>query len=257
MTRTTSRAVGVAAMAIAIAASARVAAAGHHCHETSAVLGRRHCGGFGSSWATSALQGLAIGFMDSTFVAERLDVPAHVHIDSVETAAGAPAGSRTALVGDPGATLYGFRSGLFWRGDYLTLAFEATGEGGTGPAVLSTVDGHSVVSHPPAISAVFALTPGVHRRYGRVDLGAELAVGTRMLDYAPDLPAGFDRCTQGRACNVTVVSEGGAVVMPRVRVDYFVARQLTIGVSVGHAVIGDGDVVGISIAAHQAPYDGY
>lgn len=251
------RRAGVVAGAIAIVTSARVAAAGHHCHETSAVLGRRHCGGFGSSWATSPMQGIAIGFMDSTFVADRLAVPARVHVDSVETAAGAPAVARTALVGDPGATLYGFRSGLFWRGDYLTLAFEITGEGGTGPAARSTVDGHSVVSHPPALSVMFALTPGVHRRYGRVDLGAELAVGTRTLDYAPELPAGFDRCTQGRGCNSTVVTESGAVVIPRVRVDYFVARQLTIGVSLGRAVIGDGTIVGLSIVAHQAPYDGY
>lgn len=245
------------AAALAVLLAARTAAASRHCHEVSHVLGHRRCGGFGARWASSWMSGLQIGFMSSTFEAVHFTIPTHAHVDSVETAGGAPIGERSTLVADPTVTLYGFRSGIHWRGEWLVLSLELAGDFGSGPTVLSQADGRAVASQPPISALQTGLTIGVHRRYGRWDLVAAVYGGLRDTMYGVELPARVVSCVQGKACNDALVTETSWIVEPRARVDYWLSRTVTLGVTYGHDVVGGGDLVAATIGLHVTPFDGY
>jgi hypothetical protein len=239
---------------LAIACSAHVASAGHHCHEVSQVLGRRQCAGFGARWATRVSDGFQSGPMHSGFVIDHFTLPVHTFTAQVMGPVGPTPASAT-YASNRATTLYGYSWGIAWRGQHWTFALDMVVEGGSGPEMTATAGGMTVGSEATTIAILPQLTVGIHQRLGVFDVGAEVMAGIRAVDSYADLPAGYTG-TDGKDPQLDA-SSSQAVVVPRARADVWLGRHFTLGVSYGHAIIGSGDIVVFNLNAHIGAYDGY
>jgi hypothetical protein len=216
------------------------------------VVGRDTCEHrYGDDWAVSRLTGLAVGVMMPAFVVERLDAPAIDRTDPVIAPTGRTAPARTlAIGGRRSLTAIGGRSGLRWRGRHLELGIELSAAGGAPPPIDTRVDGVATpVTDDLTVVDAGALI-AVHHRVGRIGGALELYVGGRSIAVPVELPPGF------RPTITYADRYGSAVVSPRVRVDAWVSRYITIEATAGYDPLGGGGSIALGFAVHPERYDG-
>jgi hypothetical protein len=241
----------------AVALHATSAFAGRHCHEVSPVVGYRHCGSFGRRWAHRAAG--SFGF-DLSAVVERIGLrlvsaSGASYSPTVSTmyhAAFAP-GSDLHPIGEGGRLQWGY------SGEMVSAKFSATLVFFGRPTVVTTQDD----GQPPATSSggdslEVAGAFGVHRRSGDVSYGAEVALGVRTVWLPIAFPEGYTTCeggATGRNC-IGALSDVRPLVEPRVHVDYWIHRQVSLRVTGGYSLVGDGQSIAVGLAFHLSPYDG-
>jgi hypothetical protein len=247
-----------AALVLAIVGHAGIALAGH-CTEVSPVLGHRHCGRFGSRWATSTWLDLWI---------QPAIAIARIPLSPSEAAAGT-AYSATSSTGyqlhlAPGTELHpvavGARFRVGYHGPLLTLAFETTfGVFADGPTVVTTLDSGAAQTTRGGDYVDIAGVVGMHHRWNRITLGGELAVGERSIYLQGGFPDGYTGCpgaATGRDCEVGVIADTRLLVEPAASVEWWVHRQVTLTATAGYDIAGGGEVLAIGVAVHDEPFDG-
>jgi hypothetical protein len=242
---------------VAVATHATSALAGGHCHEVSPIVGYQHCGSFGSRWAhgVRTAWGMQIGP-----VVERIGL--HVVSDSgtsySPTAttiyhAAVPPGSDLHPLGYGGRIQWGYHDQLLSAGISSTVVFFGH------PSVVTTQDdGQPPVTSHGGDALDLAAFVGVHDRIGALGYGAELAVGARFVFLYAALPDGYTTCAggaSGKGC-YAALGDTRALVEPRVFVEYWLQRQVSMRLTAGYAALGDGQTVALAVAFHLSPYDG-
>ena len=246
-----------ALLAVAIlCAAAKLAAAGHHCHETSSIVGRARCSSFGSGWAYRWPE-LSVWAMNSAFVVEHVELPAIASAGTVYNATGSstfhaamPRGSMWAMGYRTGARL----TGRHWLAG-LELAFAGSYRA---PSLVTTVDGNApVVSQSGSAFDVGGIA-GVHTRAGPFDVGSSLVVANRSLSRYVTLPDGYTGCVggvSGKGCSTTILSDQ-LLVEARGVVDVWLTRHVTLGVSAGIDLAQRAESFALELHFYGVPYLG-
>jgi hypothetical protein len=199
-----------------LVALATTAHAGHVCSETSEVLGRRHCTGFGAWGALARMPSVTF---DTEFLYEHFTTP--------------PLSTPTAGVfattteAPPDATAYGvrLRVGAPLQLRPLYLAFELDIAGLSTSALLS--------------EAVVALGAHAHVTQS-ITLSAELAGGGRRYSWMEHAE----------------VTDGAGVLEARGRIDWFAAPHLSFGAALGTSLISSGDqTFTVGFSGHLRAFD--
>ena len=235
-----------------------VADASHHCHETSPIVGREHCGGFGMRWAHDPWLGL-LGY-EVAVVYEDIGVDpvdAHGNVYSATQMAGYHIGLA------PGTRHHMHTLGPRMRWGYRTLnatfAFEMTaGFPIASPSTVTAVDGFAPANADGGTMFDIAGVVGYHERWGALQLGGELAVGMRTISLGAQAPPGFTTCeggATGKGCYLAPY-DSRLLVEPRARIDWWLTPHLEVGVLGGVDVAARGESVSAIIAYHLAAYDG-
>ncbi len=232
-----------------------VAEAGKHCHETSPIVGRQHCGSFGEPWSSQIWMGL-FGF-EAGLALDRIPVPAIDQSGTVYNAQGT-ATYRATTPGRRAMWTMGPRERFGFRGEHYILAFEfVAGFALSAPIVTSTVDGEgSTSSHGSVFDA--SIVNGYHARFGPFELGAELGLGIRNLALAMTLPDGYTSCMgggTGKGCGIAV-TDASLLVEPRGRIEAWLDPQVTMGLSAGYDVVNHGETFVLTLAYHSSVFDG-
>jgi len=241
----------------AIALHASTALAGRRCHEVDPVLGYRHCGGFGTRWAHGARTAWTYQLHA---VVERIGL--HVVSGSGASYSATSTTTYHAAVA-PGSDLHPLAPGGRLQWGYLGERFSALLSTtfvffGHQPVVMTPQDdGQLTTSHGGDVLDLAAAL-GVHDRIGVFGYGAEVAGGARFAWLSVGLPEGFTTCSggfRGRNCTASL-SDIRALVEPRVFVEYWPQREVSLRLTAGYAALGDGQTIALGIAFHLAPYDG-
>jgi hypothetical protein len=243
------------AAVIALAAMSGSAIAGSHCHEVSPIVGRQHCGSFGSRWAHHWLLGLLDVELGMAMVHADLDP-----IDQTGTvsSATAMAGYHAQLPRGAMTTL-GPRDWFGYRGGLIDVGFEATVSWTlAAPTSTTQVDGFAPITSSSGSLSDLGGRLGIHQRVGPLELGAQVLVGARTTDVFPKLPDGYSGCdggATGKGCNLQL-ADTVLVVEPRARADFWLGPWLTVGLAVGVDVRARGQSLAVSVAYHGNAFDG-
>lgn len=244
---------------VALLLVCRVAdASGSHCHETSPIVGREHCAGFGARWAHDGWFGLIVYEVALAYE--------HVAIDPIDARGRVFSATQTAgyHIGLADGTRHHFdglgpRMRFGYRAPHLTFVFEITAAFPlASPTTVTEVEGFAPA--PGSGGSLFDLAgvAGYHRRWGALQVGGELATGVRtiVLDGAP--PPGFTTCAGGATGKNCYLApwDDRLLVEPRARVDWWVTPQLALGLSGGIDVAARGESLSLMIGYHLAAYDG-
>lgn len=199
--------------------------AGHVCSETSEVLGRRHCSGFGA-WGALAR------FPSITFDTEMF----HEHFATPPLSTPPTTGVfATTTEAPPDATAWGVRlrvgAPLQLRPVYLAFELDIGGLSAT-----TTTPSYALLSE-----AVVALGAHAHITQS-ITLSAEIAGGGRMYSWMANAE----------------VTDGAGVLDARGRIDWWATPHLTFGASLGTSLITSGDqTLTVGFAGHLRAFDAY
>jgi hypothetical protein len=241
---------------LALVVMTGTAAAGH-CHETSPIVGRRHCGHFGTRWAHVWFTGFdaegAIAFEHLTF--------GDLHDSGTLSSPTSTAGYHVALA--PGIrhtmSALGPRFGYGLRTVHALIGVEATFTFAfDGPRSSLDVDGMDPRSSSTASVFDGVGLLGLHQRAGDFELSAVVAIGFRTLELPQSLPDGFTTCANGatgKSCGLSLV-DNHWLVEPRLRADLWIYPQTTLALTAGYDVIERGESLGLSIMVHGVSFDG-
>ncbi len=222
-----------------------VAEAGHHCFETSKVVGYRQCHRF-AGWSNTVGVWWELGA-----VALRFDP------DPIETVATGANGATYHVTSMPGdhrsvkATGVRFRNmasfGAWYFGSELDFASITDGPQ-LEADVVSRDTGVSTTMDTGTHGFVMAskLAVGRRARFGALAFGAELAPGARIAVYSSSaLPDG-----------ATGAAQAWFVLEAQAKADVWIAPNFTLGASAGVDLMQDHDVsLAITLGAHLVPYD--
>ncbi|MBV8763165.1 MAG: hypothetical protein JO257_38130 [Deltaproteobacteria bacterium] len=232
-------------------------AGGRHCHETSPIVGREHCGGFGQRWAHDAWLGmfgyeLAVAFEDVRI--------ADVHeTGTVYSATSSPAYHLTLAPGTRRMHAVGPRLRYGYRGANVTIGVEFTAGFAIGaPTLITNVDGFAPLSETGGTMFDTAGVVGYHDRFGALQLGGELVVGVQMTALNAALPPGFTTCVGGaigKGCYLAATAID-LLVEPRARVDWWLTPQVTVGAAAGIDVASRGESATVILGFHLSAFDG-
>jgi hypothetical protein len=229
------------------------AAASHHCHEVSPIVGREQCSEFGSGWATD---GWGLTLELSAMYAR---VPVHQQDDTgTVTSATTSAtfhshvAARSAMSAGGLSALIGMRSPHFMLGGEFGIQLAPYGVRST-----TQVDGYSPRSSTSGSAGWIAIVAGAHTRAGPLDVGVALAGFDRSLAIPQSLPPGFSLChgQSGKGCNV-VLEQSDLAIEPRLTASAWIDPRTTLGATLGVDVVGGGSTFGITLVVHGAPFDG-
>ena len=203
--------------AIILVVLTTVAHAGHVCSETSEVLGRRHCTGYGTWSALARMPSLAF---DTEFLYE--------HFATAPIPTPTAAVFVTTTTETPDTTAYGvrLRVGAPLIVHPLYLAFELDIAGLSTPALLSEA--------AVAIGAHAYVLP-------TITLSAELAGGGRM----------YSRMEHAE------VTDGAGVLEARGRIDWWATPHLSFGASLGTSLISNDQTFTVGFSGHIRAFDGH
>ena len=213
--------------------SARVAAAGHSCHEISAVMGYSECRRF-AAWSSPFGAFTELGGQYLRFDTDG--------IASAMRAAGASPVPVHGLVGT-------WRSGVAISWFYIAdeIAIGALGGGPTAP----TGPVMAFATPPPTDTSGFviqdAVVLGARAIAGPVTLGGELGIGCRMSIYSSPVLAAprYDAL------------DAAFLLQVRAKVDVWATTWLTVGALASVNAVDPRDVaLGITLGLHVQPYDG-
>ena len=211
---------------LAVLALATPAHAGHSCAETSEVLGRRHCSGFGG-WGTLARM------PSITFDMEMFHE--HFLVPPVEASSTGNAIYASGPVADAGSTAWGGRmrigAPLMWRPLYMAFELDIGGVAAPSADIASALLSQAVL----AVGAHAHLTDSF-------TVSAELAGGGRMYSWMAHAE----------------VTDGEAVLEARGRLDWWATPHLTFGASIGTSLITSGDqTFTVGFGGHLRALDAY
>ncbi len=247
----------VLAVAIVCAAARLAVASGHHCHETSHVVGRARCSSFGSGWAASSAPAFSAWVTDSAFVVEHLELPAIASAGPVYNASGASTFHASMPRGPMWAM--GYRTGARLTGRHWLAGIEVGIAGSIGgPSLVTTVDNNvPVVSQSETVFDAGAIG-GVHTRVGSFDFSTLLVVGDRSLSRIVALPDGYSSCVggvSGKYCGTSVGSDQ-LRVEARGGIDVWLGPHVTLGVSAGIDLAHTAESFALELHFYGAPYLG-
>jgi hypothetical protein len=210
-----------------------------------------HC-----NWAN----GLIISFMSSAIVAEHVAIPALATSGTAFNATGsAPYHAELAPESRRSMWTLGFRTGVLWRGPTMIVGVElAYGASLGGPTVATTVEGNAPITNSGGQLFDAASVIGAHHRIGRLDVGGLLVLGARVIGENPTFPDGFSTCPGGelrKGCLPYLQTIEG-LVETRGRVEWWIARHVTLGVSAGFDLAHRGESLALEFELHLLPYDG-
>jgi hypothetical protein len=227
------RSVGV--LLAGVAALAPRAADAKGCHEVSDVVGLQHCSRFGM-WSRDAdlpRLWIDIGYFHQRFDSEPFTLAA------APLATPHPLDLATETSG-VGLRFLGGIGHTFYTGFELLPGMVVDEPQGIG---LQPTYGMSFAFHPIA---------GVHVERYRIALSAELAPGFRATEFV--------YCAPGTTCkgaNFSDETQARLELQARVRADFYLAPQLSIGVGYGRSLLDrDDHIFMVSGALHIRPMDG-
>ncbi len=229
------------------------------CHETSPIVGRRHCGGFGARWAHDPWIGI-FGFELALAYEDMAIAGVDVH-GTAYSATQSPSYHLT-LAPDSRHHLHAFgpRLRIGYRAPHATFALEVTGgfSAVSSPTTVTAVDGFAPIQTTDGSLFDVAGVVGYHRRLDALQLGGEVAIGFRDALLSSALPPGFTTCAAGatgKRCYAGA-SDTQLLVEPRARVDWWLTPAFTVGASGGVDVAARGGSVSLILGWHSAAYDG-
>lgn len=244
----------IRAIVLAIVATSSVAYASH-CHEVSPVLGHRHCGSFGSRWATGSTS-LFIGI--GTLL-ERIPVR---DVDQTGTVASSTtsAGYHTQLAPGTHRSMWALGPSLSLgvRSSHYIVGFAMAGVVALdGPTTVTQVSGFAPMTATYSGGGEAVGLIGGHSSVGSFDLGAIVAVGLRDMGLPQNLPDGFTTCNgaTGKDC-VLIVDQSELIVEPRVYAGWWIDPKTSLEVAAGYDVVGGGGAIAVNLILHGAPFDG-
>ncbi len=241
---------------VAVALASGTAMAGSHCHETSPIVGRRHCGAFGTRWAHHWINDLLAIDLGIAYD--------HVHLASLDQTGTLSSSSTTASYHatlGPGHTLsaLGPRYSLGFRGEHVIVRGEVTiAFGIDAPRSTTQVDGFAPLTSSSATLFDGAGVLGLQTRAGPLELGAQVALGVRSISLPQHVPDGFTTCAggaTGKSCGLGLASDS-LLVEPRLRADLWLSSQLTLALTAGYDVIERGESFAVTLSVHGSPFDG-
>jgi hypothetical protein len=239
---------------IILALLAGIADAGH-CHEQSPIVGREHCGSFGSRWAHEPWMGLFA--YEVGMVVTNTPVPAVVDTGTVYNHDG-PATYRATTPARKSMPGMGVRQRLGYRGEHSLLVLEMSAAWALDAPMLTTVvEGQPNVSSSGSVFDAEMLT-GLHTRSGPFEVGAELGFGIRQIGLGAPLDNGFTACaggSTGKGCSFSV-DLATPLIDLRARVDAWIDPQVTLGLSVGFDAWTRGQTFALTIGYHASVFDG-
>ncbi|HEX4423451.1 MAG TPA: hypothetical protein VH165_36330 [Kofleriaceae bacterium] len=244
---------------LAVICAAAGPAAASHCTEVSPIVGRQHCGSFGSRWAHRWWMGLYI--YDAAFVVDRVALPAFNETGTVYSPSG-PASYRAQLAAGAHGPLYtaGTRLRIGYRGEHFTLGAEVVPTFMLGAPTLETQIEGQPLAHDASGEVYDVLgVAGVHTRVTHaLDVGAELGLGVREVLLFSSLPGGYTTCeggATGKSCGFSV-SDSRLLVELRARADLWIRPHATLGAAIGVDLSGRGESLSINLAYHLSAFDG-
>jgi hypothetical protein len=211
---------------------------------------------FGSRWAHDSITAFAFGILDSNFVVEQIVLPDIHDAGQIYDPNGRPVDYHTTSLGHR-FTAYGFRTALSLRSPHTLFALEYGFVLGRPPALQTDTDGMTVTGGDTALGLDVALVAGVHERVGPLDAGVELAPGYRHVDLYPALPDGYRGCAPDvTRCGEPDLTVNMVIVDVRARADWWVTRQVTLGLVGGVDLVHHGLSAMVAFRFHLAVYDG-
>jgi hypothetical protein len=244
----------IRAIAFVIVATSSAAYASH-CHEVSPVVGHRHCGSFGSRWASEG----PTSFVGGGMVLERIpvhDIDQTGTVASTSTSAGyhtqlAPGTHRSMWALGPSLSL-GVRSAHYIIGFAMIAAIALDG-----PTTVTQVSGFAPMTATYSGGGELIGLFGAHSGAGPFDLGAIVAIGERDMGFPQNLPDGFTTCNgaTGKNCGL-LVEQDELIVEPRVYVGWWIDPRTSLEASAGYDVVGGGGAFALNLVVRGAPFDG-
>jgi hypothetical protein len=203
---------------------------------------------------------LIISFMGSALVAEHVAIPATTTNGTAFNAtSSAPYHAELAPDSQRSMWTLGFRTGVLWRGPTLIAGVElAYGASLGGPTTVATVEGNPPITNRGGQLYDFASVVGAHHRVGRLDFGGMLVLGARVIGEYATFPSGFSTCAggeMGKGCTPYLQTFQG-LVETRGRIDWWVGRHVTLGVTAGFDFAHQGESLALELELHLLPYDG-
>ena len=223
-------------------------AGGHHCRETSDVVGYERCGGFGG-WQYGATLAWDLGVSALRYSPDQVDALQNIPLADGTTqtvhlhAAPGDARSVTAM----GARLRAYIG--FGRTFYLVNQTDLESVTG-GPHLVADISEHGSTTTMDAGNAGFivqgAMMLGAHRRFGLFSLSLESGLGVRFATYsASDVPLAAQPPMQ-----VSVL----VPVQPKL--DFWLSPNCSLGLIAGvDALHPSGLSGGLVLGLHVMPYD--